>query len=225
MKILVIEDEIDLLNSVSNNLKNEGMVVEKASDYNSSIEKLEIYHYDIVILDLTLPGGNGLDILKRIKQKKLETGVIIISARNSLNDKLIGLDIGADDYLTKPFYLAELNSRIAAVSRRLLQNGMTILQFKEIEIETENRIVKVYGNPIDLTKKEYDLLHFFAVNINRVLTKETIAEHIWGDYIDNSDNFDFIYSHIKNLRKKIENEGGTNYIKTVYGLGYKMASL
>ena len=223
MKILIVEDEEQLLESISAYLQKEGFICEQASSYTAAESKLIDYHYDIIVLDITLPDGSGLDLLKQLKTTHSETGTLIVSAKNSLDDKLKGLDLGADDYITKPFHLSELNSRINAIIRRRNFKGETNITFNEIVINPAAMQVKVNGNEIILTKKEYHLILYFVVNKNRVLTKEAIAEHLWGDNIDLADNYDFIYTHIKNLRKKIEAEGGNDYLKTVYGLGYKYA--
>ncbi len=172
-------------------------------------------------MDINLPDGNGLDLLKIIKTNKPDTGVLIVSAKNSLDDKLIGLDLGADDYITKPFHLAELNSRINSLIRRQKFEGNHTITFNEIEIDPNAKTVKVNNSLVDLTKKEFFLLLYFITNKNRVLTKESIAEHLWGDSIDLADNFDFIYTHMRNLRKKLKAKGATDYMQTIYGLGYK----
>jgi DNA-binding response OmpR family regulator len=221
MKILIIEDEIELLVAISNFLTHETYICELAKNYAKADDKLAIYEYDIILLDITLPDGNGLELLKSIKKHKKKAGIIIISAKNSLDDKIQGLDLGADDYITKPFYLSELNSRIKAVLRRKQFDGTSILTFNEISVDTESKSVKISGNTIILTKKEYDLLLLFMINKNRVLTKEAIAEHLWEDNIDMADTLDFIYTHLNNLRKKIRVAGGADYIKTLYGMGYK----
>lgn len=221
MKILVAEDEIFLQRSIADYLEKEGNICEVASDYNEASYKVSIYAYDIVILDLNLLTGTGIDILKQLKhQKVFNTAVIIISANNSLDDKLEGLDLGADDYLTKPFHLAELNSRIKAILRRQKFGGDSIVVFNEIKINTDSQVVTVKDKEVVLTRKEYDLLLFFMANKNRVLSKEIIAEHLWGDNSDLIDNFDFIYVHVNNLRKKLTRDGA-KYIKTTYGSGYK----
>ena len=221
MKILIIEDEIELLIAISNYLVRENYICELAESFAKADEKLSIYEYDVILLDITLPDGNGLELLKTIKRQHIKSGVIIISAKNSLDDKISGLDLGADDYMTKPFQLSELNSRIKAVLRRRQFDGTNILNFNEIAINTDSKTVVINGNEITITKKEYDLLLFFIVNKNRVLTKEAIAEHLWNDNIDLADNFDFIYTHLNNIRKKIKKAGGSDYIKTIYGMGYK----
>lgn len=221
MKILIIEDEVELLISISNFLTRETFICELAESYAKADDKLAIYEYDIILLDITLPDGNGIELLRSIKKHQKKAGVIIISAKNSLDDKIKGLDLGADDYITKPFYLSELNSRIKAVLRRKQFDGTSILTYNEISVNTESRSVIIKGNAIILTKKEYDLLLFFIINKNRVLTKEAIAEHLWEDSIDMADTYDFIYTHLNNLRKKIRAAGGADYIKTLYGMGYK----
>ncbi|MCL4154880.1 UNVERIFIED_CONTAM: hypothetical protein GTU68_004274 [Idotea baltica] len=185
------------------------------------MDKLSGFDYDVVVLDIMLPDGNGLQILESLKQDKPATGVLIISAKNALDDRLKGLDLGADDYLTKPFHLSELNARIRAIFRRRKLQGQTIVRFNEIAIHTSNHEVLVNEDALELTLKEYELLLFFITNKNRVLTKQAIAEHLWGDNVDYLQNFDFVYQHIKNLRKKIMAYGSQDYIKTIYGLGYK----
>jgi len=225
MKILIIEDEIELLIAISNYLVRENYICELAESFKKADEKLSIYEYDIILLDISLPDGNGLELLKTIKRQHIKSGVIIISAKNSLDDKISGLDLGADDYMTKPFQLSELNSRIKAVLRRRQFDGTSTLNFNEIAINTDSKTVTVNGLEITITKKEYDLLLFFIVNKNRVLTKEAIAEHLWNDNIDMADNFDFIYTHLNNIRKKIKQAGGTDYVKTIYGMGYKFTEI
>ena len=221
MKILIIEDEIELLIAVSNYLNKEKYICELAENFENAKKKLSIYEYDIILLDITLPDGSGLELLKIIKKNNIQAGVIIISAKSSLDDKIIGLDLGADDYMTKPFQLSELNSRIKAILRRRKFDGSNLLVFNEITINTGSKEAKINNQLIKLTKKEYDMLLYFIINKNRVLTKEAIAEHLWNDNIDLADNFDFIYTHLNNLRKKIKSKGGNNYIKTIYGMGYK----
>ena len=220
MKYLIAEDEKDLQQAIVSYLNRDGNICEVASDYYEAIDKISIYDYDIIILDINLVSGSGLDVLKLLKKEKKSAGVIIISANNSLDDKLLGLDLGADDYITKPFHLAELNARITAVLRRGKFGGDEIIEFHEIKIDTKSRTAFINDKPITLTRKEYDLLLFFVSNKGRVLSKEIIAEHLWGDDSDLLDNFDFIYVHINNLRKKLTAEG-SKYLKTAYGTGYK----
>ena len=221
MKILVIEDELALLEEINQFLLKEEYVVETADAFDIAEDKIAIYHYDITIVDITLPGGSGLELIQNLKKRNSDTGILIISAKNSLDDKLTGLDIGADDYITKPFHLAELNARIKALIRRRYFKGAMEVSFNEIRINSEEKTVFVNDATLTLTKKEYALIAFFIANKNRLITKESIAEHLWGDHIDLVDNFDFIYTHINNLRKKIEAAGGTDYLRTVYGMGYK----
>ena len=194
---------------------------ETAPNFFEAEDKLISYKYDVVILDINLPDGNGLDLLKFIKEKSPETGVLIVSAKDSLDDRLKGLDLGADDYITKPFHLAELNSRVNSLLRRRKFEGNNNIVYQEIEIDPVAKQAIVNEVTLDLTKKEYFLLLYFITNKNRVLTKEAIAEHLWGDNIDMVDNFDFIYTHMRNLRKKLKKSGANDYLQTIYGLGYK----
>jgi len=225
MKLLLVEDEKTLLDEIAAYLTEDGFLCEKAGTYNDAEEKLSLYDYAAVLLDITLPGGNGLELLKQVRTIHPETGVLIISAKNSLEDKLTGLDLGADDYITKPFHLAELNARIKALIRRKDFKGSNILSFQEMNIDTQAKTVKVGSKELELTRKEYELLLYLAVNKNRVLSKQAIAEHLWGDNYDLADNYDFVYVHINNLRKKMMAEGAQDYIKTVYGMGYKFTAL
>lgn len=220
MKILLIEDEPELRKSIKHFLQQEGYIVESASDFIKAIEKIEVYDYDCILVDITLPKGNGLEIIKQLKQNFSKAGIIIISAKNSLDDKITGLDLGADDYLAKPFDLAELNSRIKALIRRRNFEGNKTIVVNEISILPEQRIVKVNNEEVILTAKEYALLLFFISNKNRVLSKNTIAEHLWGDDSDQMDSHDFIYVHLRNLRKKLVEKGCNDYVQTIYGIGY-----
>ncbi|MGB5361918.1 MAG: response regulator transcription factor [Aureibaculum sp.] len=223
MKILIVEDEIDLLEAMASYLKNEDFICETAATYFDAEDKLISFNYDIVILDINLPDGSGIDLLRLTKAKSSKTGVLIVSAKNSLDDKLLGLDLGADDYITKPFHLAELNSRINSLIRRQHFEGNEIITFNEIEINPTSKTVSVNKQPVELTKKEYNLLLYFVTNKNKVLTKESIAEHLWGDDIEMADSYDFIYTHMGNLRKKLKKLGAPDYLQTMYGLGYKFA--
>ncbi|MBD1392581.1 response regulator transcription factor [Mucilaginibacter glaciei] len=221
MKILIVEDEAGLRESIEAYFTGGDSVCETAGNFTSAMAKVSMYRYDCVILDLTLPQGNGLDIVRHLKEHQHNDGVLIISAKNSLDDRLIGLDLGADDYLTKPFHLSELKSRVTAIVRRRSFDGSSVLKFNEISIDLAAKTVKVNNAVVKFTRKEYALLLYFISNKGKVVSKSAIAEHLWGDSIDIADNFDFIYSHIKNIRKKIVEAGGNDYIQAAYGMGYK----
>jgi DNA-binding response OmpR family regulator len=221
MKILIIEDEQGLKESIEEYFSESGNVCESVSNYQDAMGRVNLYRYDCIILDITLPGGSGLEILKNLKQRNYNDGVLIISAKNSLDDRLEGLDLGADDYLVKPFHLSELRARVSAIIRRKTFNGNNLLQFNELSIDLQAKTAKVNNNPVKLTRKEYALLLYFIANKGKVVSKNAIAEHLWGDGIDMANNFDFIYSHIKNLRKKMLEAGSQDYIQASYGMGYK----
>lgn len=225
MKILIVEDEHKLSDSIVTYLKSEKYLCEQAFDYNEALEKVRGYDYDCVLLDLILPGGSGLDILRDIKRRNNPAGVIIVSAKDSLDDKVKGLEIGADDYLPKPFHLAELGMRIYAIIRRKEFGASNTLENNGIKINLLEKSVEANGRPVTLTKSEYDLLLFFIGNRNRVLSKGAIAEHLSGDFADMMDNFDFVYTHIKNLKAKLAQTGMPNCIQNVYGMGYKWIEL
>lgn len=221
MKILIIEDENELAESITAYLTGNNFVCERASNLFVATDKICTYEYDCILLDLMLPDGNGFEILKELKRQNKTDGVIIISAKETLEAKIEGFNLGADDYLTKPFHLSELLVRIQALIRRKNFNGSNILSFNEIEIDLLSKTVKVNGEKIEITKTEFELLLFLTGNKNRVLSKSAIAEHLSGDMADMLDNHDFVYAHIKNLKKKLKDAGCGDYIKTVYGLGYK----
>lgn len=222
MKLLIVEDNPQLSDDLDNFLTENGFIVEVASTLQKAKEKVDLYSYDLILLDIGLPDGNGLELLNAVKDNS-ETGILIVTAKNALEDKIKGLELGADDYITKPFHKAELNARIRSILRRKKFAGSNILQVDEVKVNLSSLQVFVNDSSIILTKKEFDLLVYFLYNKDRVLTKESIAEHLWGDNIDQSDNFDFLYNHIKNLRKKIVNAGGKSYIQSVYGMGYKFS--
>ncbi|MDZ7754921.1 response regulator transcription factor [Rhodohalobacter sp.] len=222
MKILVIEDEPGLLKSIKDSLKKNHYVVETASDYFTAVEKVFVYDYDCILLDIMLPNGSGLQILEKLKEKKKTENVIIISAKDSLDDKIKGLELGADDYLTKPFHLAELTARVKAVLRRNTLDGKSTIDYGNVSLDPDNREVTIKDVPVSLNRKEFDVLKYFLINKNRLITRTGLAEHVWGDHIDRADNFDFIYYQITNLRKKLEDAGASVEIKAVYGVGYKM---
>lgn len=222
MKLLIVEDELALKESLIEYLSASGYLCESAANFNEAVEKIELYDYDCIVLDIMLPGGSGLQILQYLKDNKKTDGVIIVSAKNALEDKIKGIELGADDYLTKPFHLSELSVRIAAIIRRKQFNGQSFIEHDFFYIDTIAKTVKVNNKILDLTQKEYQLLLFFIINKNRVLSKNAIAQHLWGDDMDYTDNYDFLYTHIKNLRKKIINAGGDDCIKSMYREGYKM---
>jgi DNA-binding response OmpR family regulator len=224
MKVLIIEDEKALSESIFAYLHSEHYTCEMAADYRIAMEKINLYDYACIILDITLPGGSGLDLLKELKANNKADGVLIISAKNSLDDKILGLQTGADDYLTKPFHLSELAARVAAIIRRKSFGGKNSLRFDNLQLDLLEKTIKVNNRPIDLTRKEYDLLLYFISNKNKVISKGAIAEHLWGDNMDMADNYDFIYTHIKNLRKKLIQGGAQDYVKSIYGMGYKFSS-
>jgi DNA-binding response OmpR family regulator len=222
MKILVIEDEADMLETIVRALQQSDYVVESAGSYHEALEKTGIYDYDCIILDLGLPGGSGIDILRNLKKENKRAGVIIVSARNALDDKVAGLDLGADDYLPKPFHIAELRARVKSVIRRRRFAGTTRLICRNIEIDTDNRTVFVNSEELPINRKEFDILLYLVVNKDRLVNKTGLAEHVWGDYIDEANSFDFIYSQIKNLRKKLREVSAKVEIQAVYGIGYKL---
>ena len=222
MKLLVVEDEQGLRDNIVQFLQNEHHIVEVAVDFHSASEKIALYSYDCILLDVGLPDGNGLDLIQLLKEKQKPDNVIIISAKDSLDDKLTGLDRGGDDYLTKPFHLAELNARIKAVLRRKSLEGRNVVRISNMELNFDNRTLQINDIDIRLNRKEFDIMAFFVVNKNRLIHKSALAEHVWGDHIDNADNFDFIYSQIKNLRKKLKDYGAAIEIQAIYGVGYKL---
>ena len=221
MKVLIIEDEKHLSESIVSYLKQEDFICDAAADYSSAIDKIESFDYDCILLDINLPGGSGLDILKQLRQSKKMDGVLIISARNALEDRVTGLQLGADDYLPKPFHLSELVARITAIIRRRNSGGNNLLQFNELIIDTLAKTVLVNNKLLELTRKEYQLLLYFAYNKGRVISKNAIAGHLWGDEMEGAGNYDFIYTHVKNLRKKLLASGCSDYVQSVYGMGYK----
>ena len=221
MKLLIIEDEKELSDSICTYMSSESFICETAYDYNMAMEKISLYDYSCIILDITLPGGSGLSILKELKANNKSEGVLVISARNSVDDKVAGLKTGADDYLAKPFHLSELGARVDAIIRRKTFDGKNIVQVGELSVNIPDKTAAVKNKPIDLTRMEYDLLLYFTSNKNKVISKGAMAEHLWGDDMDLAGNYDFLYTHIKNLRKKLLQAGCPDYIKSVYGLGYK----
>lgn len=221
MKILIVEDDKDLREITTASLEKERYVVSQAPDYRTALQKIEDYDYDCILLDIMLPDGNGLDLLEELHALGKRTNVIILSTKDSLEDKVNGLDLGADDYLPKPFHLAELHARIKSLFRRNLRDGERKLQVGNIEVFPDQFRVLVQGKEIELNRKEYDILNYFMSRPGRLVNKNTLAESVWGDHIDQVDNFDFIYAQIKNLRKRLKDAGATPELKSVYGFGYK----
>ena len=224
MKILVVEDEDSLRETIIRSLEKERYTVESAATFQEAGMKLNDYDYDCIILDIMLPGGSGLTLLEELKKRRKRDSVIIISAKDSIEDKVTGLDLGADDYLTKPFHLAELNARVKSVIRRKQQDGELSLRVGNITLYPDRHAVYIEQEELTLNRKEFDLLYYFVANPDRLISKASLAESVWGDYIDQADSFDFIYSQVKNLRKKLKNAGATTEIKAVYGFGYKMTT-
>ena len=221
MKILLVEDDVNLREVVQRSLEKERYIVEVAPDFRTGIQKIEDYTYDCILLDIMLPDGNGLELLEQLKEMRKRENVIIISAKDSLEDKVLGLELGADDYLPKPFHLAELHARIKSLFRRKLREGERKLQVGNVELFPDDFRVMVQGKEIELNRKEYDILNYFMSRPGRLVNKNTLAESVWGDHIDQVDNFDFIYAQIKNLRKRLKDAGATPELKSVYGFGYK----
>ena len=225
MKILIVEDEPDLRETIRISLVKEHFVVETAADYFSALDKVNDYDYDCILLDIMLPGGSGLDLLRELKRLHRSDRVLIISAKDSLDDKVEGLELGADDYLTKPFHLAELNARVKSVIRRRQAKGDVSITMGNLLLYPDKRQVEVGGVPLQLNRKEFDLLYYFIVNPDRVINKMSLAESVWGDNIDQVDSLDFIYSQVKNLRRKLKQAEATVELKAVYGFGYKLSEV
>lgn len=222
MKILIVEDEVDILNSVREFLEREQYLVETAQNYDEALDKVLLYRYDCILLDVMLPGGSGLDILRKMSDRGVKQPVLILSAKSSVEDKVAGLEIGADDYLAKPFHFSELLARVKSIIRRNLQNGDQSIRYKNVQLNPDNREVKVEGKIVPLNRKEYDVLYYFMLRPNKLFEKTAIAENVWGDHADQADNLDFIYSQIKNIRKKMKDAGADIDLQAVYGIGYKL---
>lgn len=224
MKVLLIEDEPELRRSIRSYLQDEGFLLDSANDYPTALEKAQIYTYDAVLVDITLPKGSGLDIVRVLRKNNPDTGIIIISAKGSLDDKILGLDLGADDYLPKPFHLPELVARLRALIRRKQFAGKQAIELDELRIVPDDKLVEVNGQRVDLTVMQFDLLLFLVANKDRVLSRSAIVEHVWGDMAERLDHDHFLYSHMKNLRKKLVEKGWVDRIQTVYGLGYRLST-
>lgn len=222
MKVLIVEDELALVELTSKALKKEGFIVETATDYQSAAEKLAVYSYDCVLLDVMLPGGSGLDLLRRLKADGNRANVIITSAKDSLDDKVTGLGLGADDYLAKPFHMAELVARMRSVARRSMNAGDFAFVFGNVSLEPDTGRVTVAGQDVLLLKKEFDILKYFIQRPEHIVDKAVLAEAVWGDHVDQADDFQFVYAQVKNLRKKLDGAGADIEIRSVYGFGYKL---
>ena len=224
MKLLIIEDELSLQELMTKALKQEGYVAENAMDFNTAVEKLGVYSYDCVLLDINLPGGSGFDILEHVKKTGIRANVIVISARDSLDDKVKGLELGADDYLAKPFHMAELVARIRSVARRSRNDGDIGYKVGNVVLDDVSKVLKIDGKPVSLLKKEFDILKYFLMRPGHTVDKAVLAEAVWGDHIDQSDDFQFVYAQMKNLRRKLAEAGADIEIKSVYGFGYKLVT-
>ena len=223
MKLLIVEDEKELAESMMVYLQNEHYTCEVAFNYNQALEKIETSEYSCIALDITLPGGSGLQLLRELKNNNKSDGVIIISAKNSIDDRISGLQLGADDYLVKPFHLSELAARINAIIRRKMYSGNNVISFNEIKIDTLAKTVAIKNEPVELTRKEYELLLYFISNQRRVISKNALVAHLWSYEMGTGESVDFIYTHIKNLRKKLQEKGCGDYIRSLYGMGYKLS--
>lgn len=224
MKLLIIEDELSLQELMTKALKQEGYVVENAVDFETAMQKLGVYSYDCVLLDINLPGGSGFDILEHMKKTGNRADVIVISARDSLDDKVKGLELGADDYLAKPFHMAELVARIRSVARRSRNDGDIGYKVGNVVLDDVSKVLKIDGKPVSLLKKEFDILKYFLMRPGHTVDKAVLAEAVWGDHIDQSDDFQFVYAQMKNLRRKLAEAGADIEIKSVYGFGYKLVT-
>lgn len=223
MKILVVEDEDSLQESIMDYFTQEDFLCEGVNTYSAALQKVEDYHYDCIILDINLPDGSGLNLLEYLRKQKKDEGVVIISARDSVDDRIAGLNHGADDYLTKPFHLSELNARVKALIRRKYAKGAELMEAGNLAVDLLSRTVSCSKQPVSLSKNEFDLLVYMINNKNRVVSKQAIAEHIYGHHSDNMPSFDFVYSHIKNLKRKLKEKGCEELIQAVYGIGYKLS--
>ena len=224
MKILIVEDEPSLRESMVQTLRRDQYVVEQAADYASALDKIAGYDYDCILLDIMLPDGSGLQLLEELKRQRRQAGIIIISARDSLDDKIEGLELGADDYLPKPFHLAELSARIRSVVRRHQRGGQESLDAGNVRLFPDSRRVEIAGREVELLRKEYDILYYFMSRPNHMIDKTTLAEAVWGDHIDQADNFDFVYAQMKNLRRRLHDAQADIEIRAVYGFGYKLVT-
>ena len=221
MHILIVEDELPLMESMVSYLEMEGFRCEQAASYHAGLCSLDKHAYICMLIDLNLPDGEGLDLVKLARQNQTNSGIIIVSARNALEERVKGLSMGADDYLVKPFHLSELVARIQSVARRTHTHGEEILKFGVIRVMPEERTCFVNDKQVELTRKEHDLLIYMMANRNRVITKESIADYLWGEYGGGYGSYDFVYTHLKNLKRKLQDAGSPDYIQNIYGVGYK----
>ena len=224
MKILIIEDEKGMRETLETFFVQQKFVVETAHDFDSGLSKLSVYDYDCILLDIMLPGGSGLDLLTEMKRMNKRESVIIISARDAIDDKVLGLELGADDYLPKPFHLAELNARVKSLIRRNQSGGDMSVSIENVKLLPDKRTVFVNDEELPLNRKEFDLLYYFMVTPHSLLNKTPLTEAVWGDNIDQADDLEFLYSQVKNLRRKLKTAGADVEIKAVYGFGYKLIS-
>lgn len=225
MKLLIIEDDVSLREVMCRALRSEGYVVETASTFFEAEDKIAGYNYECIMLDIMLPDGNGLTLLRHIKALDKGDRVIIISARDSIDDKVEGLELGADDYLAKPFYMAELSARIKSVLRRGNNSVSQTMSAGNIKLSVSERRAYVDDVQLTLLKKEFDILLYFMQRPNHIVDKAVLAEAVWGDHVDMVDNFSFVYAQVKNLRKKLADAGATVNIKAIYGFGYKLTEI
>jgi DNA-binding response OmpR family regulator len=223
MNLLIVEDERSLAAEIATFLTKEGLLCEMAYTAREASEKIAVNLYDFVLLDLGLPDYNGLDLIREAKKTGNPAAFIIVTARGAVEDKVKGLDLGADDYLAKPFALMELMSRIQAVARRKFNISNQNLIIGEFTLELQSRKVFCNGCEVIITRKEYDLLHYLIINRNKVLTRNQLYEHIWGNILDDQYDSNFIDVHIKNIRKKLNEHAMTPWLETVRGIGYMIS--
>jgi DNA-binding response OmpR family regulator len=223
MQILIVEDEASLMESMVSYLEMEGFRCEQAADFKTATCVIDKHDYLCMLIDLNLPDGDGLELVKLARENDSKSGIIIISARNAIEQRVEGLDAGADDYLVKPFHLSELVARVHSVVRRTRLEGGEMLRFDRIRVAPEERTCFVDEQQVELTQKELDLLLYFMSNRNRVVTKEGIADYLWGEYGGDYGSYDFVYTHLKNLRRKLMDAGCPDYVQNIYGIGYKFS--
>ena len=221
MKVLIIEDEKALAESIESYLSDSWLICHTVNTLHEAMAKIAYNSYDCIVLDLMLPDGDGLKILENLRNSMRMDGVIIISAKGALNTRIEGLNLGADDFLTKPFHMAELLARIQAVVRRKTVNPNSVLEFNEITVDLNAKKIHIHQKEVDFTRKEYELILYLLGNKNKVVSRGTLAQHLSGDLADMLESHDFVYTHIKNIKRKLHESGCIDYIKTLYGVGYK----